>query len=49
MSGFAAEFEVGTTTGRSNAFGPSYEASYGESACYVFSSEETEEAGHGRV
>ncbi|WP_424851833.1 DUF1326 domain-containing protein [Streptomyces sp. SAI-170] len=49
MFGFAPEFEVGTTTGRSNAFGLSYEASYGETADYVFSSEETEEAGHGRV
>ncbi|MDQ1594365.1 MAG: hypothetical protein QOH40_921 [Arthrobacter pascens] len=36
-------------TGRSNAFGLSYETSYGESADHVFSSEETEEAGHGRV
>ncbi|MFJ8086215.1 DUF1326 domain-containing protein [Streptomyces sp. NPDC096205] len=49
MFGFAPEFEVGTTTGRSNAFGLSYEASYGETADYVFSSEETEEAAHGRV
>lgn len=49
MFGFAPEFEVGTTTGRSNAFGLSYEASYGETADYVFSSEETEEAGQGRV
>jgi hypothetical protein len=49
MFGFAPEFEVGTTTGRSNAFGLSYEASYGERADYVFSSEETEGAGQGRV
>ncbi|KKD03169.1 DUF1326 domain-containing protein [Streptomyces sp. WM6386] len=49
MFGFAPEFEVGTTTGRSNAFGLSYDASYGETADYVFSSEETEEAGQGRV
>jgi hypothetical protein len=49
MFGFAPEFEVGTTTGRSDAFGLSYEASYGETAAYVFSSEETEEAGQGRV
>ncbi|MEW2081029.1 DUF1326 domain-containing protein [Streptomyces sp. NPDC005283] len=49
MFGFASEFEVGRTTGRSNAFGLSYEASYGETADYVFSSEETEGASHGRV
>ena len=49
MFGFAPEFEVGRTTGRSDAFGLSYEASYGETAAYVFSSEETEEAAHGRV
>ncbi|MEU1003791.1 DUF1326 domain-containing protein [Streptomyces tibetensis] len=47
--GFAPEFEVGTTTGRSDAFGLNYEASYGETADYVFSSEEPAEAGHGRV
>lgn len=48
MFGFASEFEVGRTTGRSDAFGLSSEASYGETAEYVFSSEETGEA-HGRV
>jgi len=49
MFGFAPEFEVGRTTGRSDAFGMSYEASYGETADYVFSSEETEETAHGRI
>ncbi|OAR25196.1 hypothetical protein A8W25_05965 [Streptomyces sp. ERV7] len=41
MFGFAPEFEVGRTSGRSDAFGLSYEASYGETAGYVFSSAET--------
>ena len=49
MFGFAPEFEVGRTTGRSDAFGLSYEASYGETADYVFTSEEAEEAAHGRI
>ncbi|GGW62883.1 hypothetical protein [Streptomyces griseoloalbus] len=49
MFGFAPAFEVGTTTGRSDAFGLSYEPSYGETADYVFSSVETEGAGHGRL
>ncbi|MGV9889279.1 DUF1326 domain-containing protein [Streptomyces sp. NPDC003395] len=44
MFGFAPEFGVGTTTGTSDAFGLRYEASYGESAHYVFSSEEGEGA-----
>ncbi|MEV6108063.1 DUF1326 domain-containing protein [Streptomyces sp. NPDC051940] len=49
MFGFAPEFEVGTTSGRSDAFGLSYEASYGETADYVFSSEELEGATQGRA
>ncbi|MFF4501420.1 DUF1326 domain-containing protein [Streptomyces sp. NPDC001401] len=49
MFGFAPEFEVGRTTGRSDAFGLSYDASYGETAQYVFSSEETEGAAQGRA
>ncbi|MGP9019630.1 DUF1326 domain-containing protein [Streptomyces sp. BR1] len=49
MFGFAPEFEVGRTTGRSDAFGLSYEASYGETADYVFTSEETEGAVQGRA
>ncbi|MBC9729796.1 DUF1326 domain-containing protein [Streptomyces sp. TRM68367] len=47
--GFAPEFEVGTTSGRSDAFGLTFEASYGETADYVFSSEETEGASTGRA
>jgi hypothetical protein len=42
MSGFAPEVEVGRSSGRSDAFGLSYEASYAETAEHVFSSEETE-------
>lgn len=49
MFGFAPEFEVGRSSGRSDAFGLSYEASYGETADYVFSSEETEGASQGRA
>lgn len=49
LFGFAPEFEVGRTSGRSEAFGLSYEASYGETADYVFSSEEVEGAGTGRA
>ncbi|MBE8473559.1 DUF1326 domain-containing protein [Streptomyces justiciae] len=49
MFGFAPEFEVGRTTGRSDAFGLTYEASYGETAEYVFSSEEPEGAAQGRA
>ncbi|MET7622507.1 DUF1326 domain-containing protein [Streptomyces sp. NPDC005408] len=49
MFGLATEFEVGKTTGRSDAFGLSYEASYGETADYIFSSEESEGAPRGRV
>ncbi|MFJ5727060.1 DUF1326 domain-containing protein [Streptomyces paradoxus] len=49
MFGFAPEFEVGRTSGRSDAFGLSYEASYGETAEYVFSSEEAEGASTGRA
>jgi hypothetical protein len=46
--GFAPEFEVGTTTGRSEAFGLSFEGNYGETGHYVFSSEEKEDAAKGR-
>lgn len=49
MFGFAPEFEVGRSSGRSDAFGLSYEASYGETADYVFSSEETEGVSRGRA
>ncbi|MDJ0342045.1 DUF1326 domain-containing protein [Streptomyces sp. H10-C2] len=47
--GFAPEFEVGRTAGRSDAFGLSYEASYGETADYVFSSEEAGAATQVRI
>ncbi|WP_234383467.1 DUF1326 domain-containing protein [Streptomyces dysideae] len=47
LFGFAPEFEVGRSSGRSDAFGLSYEASYCEPADYVFSSEEAEGAHHG--
>lgn len=49
LFGFAPEFEVGRTSGRSDAFGLSYEAAYGETADYVFSSEETEGVSQGRA
>ncbi|MFI2431364.1 DUF1326 domain-containing protein [Streptomyces sp. NPDC018693] len=49
MFGFAPEFGVGTTSGRSDAFGMTFDAAYGESADYVFSSEETEGASTGRA
>jgi len=49
LFGFASEFEVGRTAGRSDAFGLTYDAAYGERAEYVFSSEEAEGAGAGRV
>ncbi|MEV0174561.1 DUF1326 domain-containing protein [Streptomyces sp. NPDC050803] len=49
LFGFAPEFEVGTTSGHSDAFGLSYEASYGETADYVFSSEAPEGASRGRA
>ncbi len=49
LFGFAPEYEVGTTTGSSDAFGLSYQGSYGETAQYVFSSEEAEGAAKGRV
>jgi hypothetical protein len=40
--GFAPEFEVGTTTGNSNRFGLSFDASYGEKAEFEYTSESTE-------
>lgn len=49
MFGVAPEFEVGRTTGPSDAFGLAYEATYGETAEYVFSSEEAEGAAQGRA
>jgi hypothetical protein len=49
LFGFSPEFVVGTTTGHSDAFGLSYDGSYGEAAEYVFSSEEAPGAAQGRV
>ena len=37
--GFAPEFEVGTSTGHVEAFGYSFDASYGEHADFMFASE----------
>jgi hypothetical protein len=49
MFGFAPEFTVGHATGHSDAFGLVFDASYGEQADFVFSSEAGEAAVHGRV
>lgn len=48
MFGFAPEFTLGRASGRSNAFGLSFEADYGELADYAFSSEQPEGAPKGR-
>ncbi|GAA0653999.1 hypothetical protein GCM10010193_00150 [Kitasatospora atroaurantiaca] len=48
MFGFAPEYQVGKSTGSSDAFGLSFNGDYGERADFVFSSEE-EGAVHGRV
>jgi hypothetical protein len=48
MFGFAPEFAIGRASGKSNAFGLSFDASYGEMAEYEFSSEaEAEVRGRG--
>jgi hypothetical protein len=39
MFGFAPEFTIGRASGQSNSFGLSFEASYGESSDFTFSSE----------
>jgi hypothetical protein len=39
MFGLAPEYKIGKGTGRSTAFGMGYEASYGQSADFEFSSE----------
>ncbi len=39
MFGFAPEFTIGKTTGKSDSFGLGFDARYGESADFVFSSE----------
>ncbi|WP_137991755.1 DUF1326 domain-containing protein [Streptomyces vilmorinianum] len=48
MFGFAPEFTLGRTTGRSSAFGLSFEPSYGEQGDFTFSSEAPEGAPIGR-
>ena len=48
--GFAAEFMIGTGSGRSNSYGLSYdEAHYAEAAAFEFASEQPEGAPTGRV
>ncbi|WP_251070146.1 DUF1326 domain-containing protein [Streptomyces sp. ISL-96] len=49
LFGFAPEYVVGRASGRSDAFGLSFEAAYGERADYAFSSEAPEGAPAGRV
>jgi hypothetical protein len=39
MYGFAPEFQIGKTTGHSDAFGLSFDSSYGEKAEYEYSTE----------
>ncbi|MFG2497187.1 DUF1326 domain-containing protein [Streptomyces sp. NPDC048441] len=48
MFGFAPEFTIGTTTGSSQAFGLTFEPTYGEVSDYTFSSEQAEGAPTGR-
>lgn len=43
MFGFAPEYQIGKAAGTSSAFGMSFDASYGESAEYEFSSEGSEQ------
>jgi hypothetical protein len=40
--GFAPAFEIGSATGQLQAFGHTFEASYGEAADYEYSSESHE-------
>ena len=46
--GFAPEYRIGTSTGRSDAFGLPFTPSYGEHADFEFSSQ-AEETVHGRA
>jgi hypothetical protein len=41
MFGFAPEYKIGKTTGKSDAFGLSFDSSYGESAEFEYSTEAT--------
>jgi hypothetical protein len=43
MFGFATDYTIGKSSGSSNAFGMSFDAAYGESAEFEFSSEHTGE------
>lgn len=49
MFGFAPEYGIGSATGRSDAFGLSFEPAYGEAADFVFASEQEAGAVKGRV
>jgi hypothetical protein len=49
MYGFAPEYMIGKGSGRSSAFGLTFEPRYGEAAAYEFSSEMAAEAPHGRM
>jgi hypothetical protein len=40
MFGFAPEYQVGSSSGHSDAFGLSYKPSYGEAGEFMFSTEE---------
>ncbi|GAA4908077.1 DUF1326 domain-containing protein [Streptomyces coeruleoprunus] len=48
MFGFAPEYGIGKAAGRSDAFGLSFDASYGEKGEFAFSSEQPEGAAIGR-
>src|SRR5438034_1382017 len=41
MFAFAPEYEIGKTTGKSDAFGLSFDSNYGESAQFEYSTEAT--------
>lgn len=49
LFGFATEFGVGRATGRSHAFGLSFEAAYGERGDFAFSSDQPAGAPTGRA
>jgi hypothetical protein len=49
MFGFAPEYEIGKTTGSSNAFGLTFEPGYGERGDFAFSSEAEASAATGRM
>jgi hypothetical protein len=49
MFGFAPEYKVGRTSGKSDRFGLSYEPIYGESADFEFATDQAEDAPAGRI